>query len=76
MKKIFFAAAAGLVLTTAVCVTLSSNSASVKPDLVLQNIEAISQGESGVFYCTGYPIVVICVGDQSNILDTGYRVYL
>jgi len=78
-RKHFLGLTAGITaIAAAVCITVSNaNNTPKMSDLMTKNIEAISQGEwSGWFSCTGSPVVLICVGTQYNIIDTGYRVYL
>ena len=48
-------------------------------DMELANVEALAQCECeiGAFYCTGYPIVLVCVWTSDGYpYDVGERVWL
>ncbi len=76
MKKKFLFGLAGLaVMAAAVTVTVSSvNANSPESNLLTKNLEALTQGESGWFVCTG-PLVIICI-DWGDGITGGERVYL
>lgn len=75
-KKLLFCGAAALAFAAIVASNVNSNTNNTLSATSLANIEALAQGELGWFYCTTYPMPLICVKVDDLILDTGDRIYI
>ncbi len=77
-RKLFLGLASLVIMAVAVCVTVSSvNANATESDLLSKNIEALSQGESRYFYCSGRPVPLVCVWTaDGQPYDSGYQVWL
>ncbi|MCL2737855.1 MAG: NVEALA domain-containing protein [Bacteroidales bacterium] len=82
MKKKILGGIAALVIAAVAAFNVGLNSSDKFSDAMLANIEALADDPNdndddsdGWFYCTFYPMPVICV-QFGPIFDTGYRVYI
>ena len=78
MKKVLFTAVS-LILFAAFIGYNAYQKSSMDP-LLMENIQAVAQGDEndsfGIYYCTYYPMPLICVQSGNQIVDTGYQVFL
>jgi len=46
-------------------------------DLALANVEALAQSESGIFYCSGKPVPLVCVWtEDGKPYEAGEKIWL
>jgi hypothetical protein len=77
MKKRIMILAASLFAVAAVATTVAATNSNDEASLLARNVEALASGESGWFYCSGYPVPLVCVWDSNgNPYDAGEVIWL